>query len=122
MKQYTIKDIANMAQVSRGTVDRVLHKRGKISKEAQEKVIKVLKEIQYRPNIIARSLKTNRSLRVVTLIPNYSDDAYWFQCVTGCCIAAPSNPSSCSRCRAVRSGPASDAMAAPPAGQHSRRS
>lgn len=72
-----------MAQVSRGTVDRVLHNRGKISEEAQEKVIRVLKEIRYRPNIIARSLKTNRSLRVVTLIPNYTDDAYWFQCVTG---------------------------------------
>ncbi|MEQ8422636.1 MAG: LacI family DNA-binding transcriptional regulator, partial [Arenibacter algicola] len=44
-EKYTIKDIAQMAGVSKGTVDRVLHKRGKVSKNAFEKVDKVLKEI-----------------------------------------------------------------------------
>ena len=36
-KKYTIKDIAQMAGVSKGTVDRVLHKRGKVSEDALKK-------------------------------------------------------------------------------------
>lgn len=45
-----------MAGVSTGTVDRFLHNRGKISIKAQKKVDQVLKEINYQPNLIARSL------------------------------------------------------------------
>ena len=44
-KTYRIKDIAEMSGVSTGTVDRILHNRGKVSEEAQKKVEKVLKEI-----------------------------------------------------------------------------
>ena len=41
-KNYTIKDIAELAGVSKGTVDRVIHKRGKVSSKALEQVNKVL--------------------------------------------------------------------------------
>ena len=44
-KNYTIKDIARMAGVSAGTVDRVLHNRGDLSAASREKVQKVLDEI-----------------------------------------------------------------------------
>ena len=54
-KTYRIKDIAELSGVSTGTVDRILHNRGKVSEEAQKKVEKVLKEIDYHPNLIARS-------------------------------------------------------------------
>lgn len=47
-KNYRIKDIAEMSGVSTGTVDRILHKRGKVSTEAREKIEKILKEIDYR--------------------------------------------------------------------------
>ena len=40
-KKHTIKDIAKLAGVSKGTVDRVLHKRGKVSPAAFEKVNEV---------------------------------------------------------------------------------
>ena len=40
-KNYTIKDIARMAGVSAGTVDRVLHNRGDVSAASLEKVRKV---------------------------------------------------------------------------------
>ena len=46
-KTYRIKDIAELSGVSTGTVDRILHNRGKVSEEAQKKVEKVLKEIDY---------------------------------------------------------------------------
>ena len=43
-KQIKVKDIAQMAGVSAGTVDRVLHKRGNVSAKSQEAVEKVLAE------------------------------------------------------------------------------
>ena len=41
-QNYTIKDIARMAGVSAGTVDRVLHNRGDVSSKSKAKVQKVL--------------------------------------------------------------------------------
>lgn len=41
-QNYTIKDIARMAGVSAGTVDRVLHNRGDVSPKSKAKVQKVL--------------------------------------------------------------------------------
>ena len=46
-QNYTIKDIARMAGVSAGTVDRVLHNRGDVSPKSKAKVQKVLDEIHY---------------------------------------------------------------------------
>ena len=48
-QNYTIKDIARMAGVSAGTVDRVLHNRGDVSPKSKAKVQKVLDEIHYQP-------------------------------------------------------------------------
>ncbi|CAM4256277.1 LacI family DNA-binding transcriptional regulator [Zobellia nedashkovskayae] len=76
-KKKTIKDIAKLAGVSKGTVDRVLHKRGKVSKDALEKVEKVLKEIEYHPNPIARNLKENKLYKICVLIPDDKIDAFW---------------------------------------------
>jgi len=76
-KKYTIKDIAKLAEVSIGTVDRVLHKRGKVSDKAQKKVEKVLKEIDFHPNPVARNLKNNKVYRICVLMPDSKDDSYW---------------------------------------------
>ena len=83
MKIYTIKEIAKMADVSSGTVDRVLHKRGKVSPDKEERVRKILKEIDYRPNQVARSLKLNKRYRFVVLMPDDELDEYWKPCYTG---------------------------------------
>lgn len=72
-----IKDIAEKAGVSVGTVDRVLHKRPNVSKEALEKVEKVLKEINYQPNVYASVLAYNKSYIFHCLIPKHSSEAYW---------------------------------------------
>lgn len=78
-KNIRIKDIAKLAGVSKGTVDRVLHKRGRVSEKAYEQVMKVLEEIDYKPNLIARTLSSNKSYRLIALIPNPSADEYWAQ-------------------------------------------
>ena len=83
MKKYTIKDIAELAGVSKGTVDRVIHNRGKVSQKALDKVTKILDEIDYRPNPIARSLKNNRVYRICVVLPDPKEDSFWMPCVDG---------------------------------------
>ncbi len=72
-----IKDIAERAGVSVGTVDRVLHKRPNVSKPALEKVEKALKEMNYQPNVYASALAYNRSYNFFCLIPKHASEAYW---------------------------------------------
>lgn len=76
-KYYRIKDIADLAGVSTGTVDRILHNRGKVSEEARRKVEAVLKKIDYQPNLIARSLALNKTYRVFVVIPSFAEGEYW---------------------------------------------
>lgn len=76
-KKITIKDIAKLAQVSAGTVDRVLHNRGKVSESNRKKVEAVLQEINYEPNLIAKTLKNSRTFRLIAIIPSSEQDEYW---------------------------------------------
>lgn len=46
----TIKQIADLAGVSRGTVDRVLNKRGAVSPQTEKKILEIAKALDYRPN------------------------------------------------------------------------
>jgi len=72
-----IKDIALLAGVSEGTVDRVIHNRGEVSAKSVEIVNKVVNELNYSPNLFARSLASKKHYRVVCIIPNYRTGDYW---------------------------------------------
>lgn len=72
-----IKDIAKLAGVSEGTVDRVIHKRGEVSAKSKEAVERVLDEINYSPNILARSLASKKQFIIYCLIPEYVAGDYW---------------------------------------------
>jgi LacI family transcriptional regulator len=76
-KAIRIKDIAKAAGVSVGTVDRVLHNRGKVSDRAKKKVDAALQKNEYRPNLIARTLGSNKAYKIVALIPSHEQDPYW---------------------------------------------
>ena len=78
-KNIRIKDIAKLAGVSVGTVDRVLHNRGRVSDYALKKVTEVMNQIDYKPNLIARTLGSNKSYRIAALIPDPTRDPYWAQ-------------------------------------------
>jgi len=82
-KNITIKDIARLSGVSAGTVDRVLHGRGRVSDDALKKVNRVLEEIDYKPNLIARTLGSNKTYRIAALIPDPEQDPYWAQSQEG---------------------------------------
>lgn len=73
-----IKDIARLAGVSIGTVDRVLHERGEVAERTKEKIKKIAKELDYSPNFIARALKTKMKLHLVSLLPEPTEEsAFW---------------------------------------------
>ncbi len=67
-----------MAGVSIGTVDRVLHKRGRVSPATEERILNIIKELKYKPNIFARNLKLAKTFVFGILMPQPSQDsAYW---------------------------------------------
>lgn len=76
-KNLRIKDIAKAAGVSAGTVDRVLHNRGKVSSDALDKVMAVLQQSHYKPNMIARMLGSYRTYHVAVVMPDPAMDGYW---------------------------------------------
>lgn len=82
-KNITIKDIARMSGVSAGTVDRVLHNRGRVSHDALQKVLEVLNQIDYKPNLIARTLGSKKDLKIAALVPDPDQDPYWAVCTSG---------------------------------------
>ncbi len=59
----TIKEIAAKLGISRGTVDRVIHNRGKVSPEVRAQVMKVIDELDYRPNRAGRMLAAAKQPR-----------------------------------------------------------
>ena len=72
-----IKDVAKLAGVSVGTVDRVLHNRPNVSEEARTKVEKAIKEMDYRPNVYASALAYNKTYNFYCIIPKHISEAYW---------------------------------------------
>ena len=74
----TLKDIAEKAGVSIGTVDRIIHNRGRFSTETAEKVRRIIKELDYKPNLLASSLSKNNTSVIAVLIPfAFQDSRYW---------------------------------------------
>lgn len=75
-KKITIKEIARMAEVSIGTVDRVLHNRGRVAPTTKEKILQIAKNGSYASNPFARTLKLAKTYSIATLLPV---DQYYFQ-------------------------------------------
>lgn len=80
----TIKEIAEAAGVSVGTVDRILHNRGRFSVKTAEKIHALVKEMGYTPNMHARGLKKTVKHSFSVIIPMMDqDDGYWNLVIDG---------------------------------------
>ncbi len=64
-----IKDIAKLAEVSVGTVDRVIHNRGEVSEATRKKVQSILNKSDYHPDIVARALTSKKTYRFSVIMP-----------------------------------------------------
>ncbi|APC49943.1 LacI family transcriptional regulator [Virgibacillus halodenitrificans] len=65
----TIKEIAEMANVSRSTVSRFLNDSGYVSEEARKRIDKVIKETGYIPSEHAKSLRTKKTKVIGVILP-----------------------------------------------------
>lgn len=70
----TIKQIAELANVSRGTVDKVLNDRPGVKTETKNRVLKIIKELNYKPNFIGKALVQNKEpIKIgIILTPEYN--------------------------------------------------
>jgi LacI family transcriptional regulator len=83
VERIRIKDIAKLAGVSPGTVDRVIHNRGNVSEKAKQKVLGVMEKMGYEPNLLASTLALNRAVRLAIFLPDPELDIYWRQPLEG---------------------------------------
>lgn len=72
----SIKDVAKEAGVSIATVSRVLNDVDVVNEETKKKVLEAINKLGYRPNIVARSLKTQKTRTVGIIIPDISSQFY----------------------------------------------
>lgn len=78
-KMPTMYDVARLAGVSQPTVSRVLNQNDtsvQISDETRQRVIEAINQLGYRPNALARSLRTQRTQTVALLIADISNGFY----------------------------------------------
>lgn len=74
-----MRDVAKLARVSQPTVSRVLNQTGtsiSISEETRDRVLAAIKELNYRPNVLARGLRTQKTQMIAVLIADISNSFY----------------------------------------------
>lgn len=88
----TIFDVAKLCGVSRGTVDRVLHRRGRVSQATVDKVNRAIEILGYKPNANASLLASKRVFTFSCLIPQFNHGEYWEKIHEGFKMGAADNP------------------------------
>ena len=82
-EKITINDIARRTGLSKGTVDRVLHNRGEVSRKSYERVMEVIRELGYEPNVYASLLAKGKKHLVAVLIPASEPGSFWELAASG---------------------------------------
>lgn len=87
--RVTVKELARLAGVSIGTVDRVLHGRGGVSEETRSRILSLVESRDYKPNVLARQLSLGKTWNFTVLLPRADQDSgYWSLCLEGINAAA----------------------------------
>src|SRR6202166_3847938 len=66
----TQKELAKLAGVSAGTVSNVISGSTRVSERYRQRVLNAVRALNYQPNLIARSLKTNRTRTLGIVVPD----------------------------------------------------
>lgn len=75
-KRATMVDVAKLAGVTIGTVSHVINKTAPITEETTSKVLKAIQTLDYKPNSIARALRTKKSYVIGFLLPDVTNEFY----------------------------------------------
>lgn len=73
MKQPKMTDVAKVAGVSPTTVSRVINRRGYLSEKTINKVEEAMRQLDYRPNMVARQLQSQRTMTIGILVPTVAN-------------------------------------------------
>lgn len=71
-KPITIRDIARIAGVSPGTVSRAINNSPLVNPETRQKVMQVVKALNYAPNRMAQRLATGKTLNLAVIVPFFT--------------------------------------------------
>ena len=69
----TISEVAKRAGVSVATISRVLNNSPLVTDATKERIRKIIEELDYHPNVVARSLRSSKSRLLLALVPNNSN-------------------------------------------------
>ncbi|MFH6936632.1 LacI family DNA-binding transcriptional regulator [Flavobacterium sp. FlaQc-30] len=69
--------MAELANVSTGTVDRIIHNRGQAAQETVDKVNAIIEEFGYKRNILASNLALNKKFHFAVFLPKHENLEYW---------------------------------------------
>lgn len=72
-RSVSLKEVAKHAGVSLGTASKIVNNTGNVNDKMKEDVLKAVRELNYIPNVIARSLKTNLTYTIGIIIPEISN-------------------------------------------------
>lgn len=72
----SIKEISKQAGVSIATVSRVINKKGRYSKETEERVMRLIEENHYEPNLVARGLRVQKTKNVGIIVPDITNEFF----------------------------------------------
>ncbi|MBW5445548.1 LacI family DNA-binding transcriptional regulator [Cohnella sp. CFH 77786] len=72
----TIYDIARIAEVSTATVSKVLNNNGRISEKTRKRILKIMEDLQYQPNVLASAMKGKFTYQIALLIPDIDNPIY----------------------------------------------
>jgi len=78
----TVKDVAKRAGVSVATVSRVLNNSNKVSEETRQRVLKAIEELGFKPNLLARNFRKDKSNLILVILPTIAN-AYFARVVKG---------------------------------------
>lgn len=76
VKKITIYDVAKASGCSSATVSLVLKKDSRVKNETKEKVLRVMKELKYKPNYLARGLAKQRTNTLGLIIPDLKNPVF----------------------------------------------
>ena len=82
-KNVTIYDVAALAGVSKGTVDRVVYNRGRVSEKTAAAVRDAIVRLGYNPNLLASVLASNKKHVLACLLPRFTPGQYWEEIYKG---------------------------------------
>lgn len=75
-KNLSMKEIAQICEVSVATVSRVINQNGRFSKETEKKVIDAIEKYGYKTNLVAKSLRVRESKSIGVIVPDIKNEFF----------------------------------------------